>query len=310
MKPKAWLPLVIALVLGLAAAVLVKRQMQHRGDSPAAQSKLVAVAVAKRDVPSAHELTAEDLGTTNLPPEALPSQYFKTPGELVGRVTTSALVKGQLFGETLLAVPGSGSGAQALLPEGRRALTLQINEFSGVAGMLTPGAHVDVVSVVRDGQQVVARTIVQNLKVLAVGRQLVNGAAPNNGEPAPPANSVTLIVTPEEAQSIQLAASSGQPWLALRGSNDTALVDAKPTRMEDLRGDGGEGSDSMYPPALAGTDPFGGTRATSRPFEDDHPRQRTLVMIRGTKEQTLQVEMPPSPERGQFGTIDKTPVGH
>jgi pilus assembly protein CpaB len=312
MKLKAALPLVVALILGLAAAVLVKRQMQAGSGGPPESSKLVAVAAAKRDVPSGHELTAEDVTTTNLPPEALPSQYFKTPGELVGRVTTGGLVKGQIIAETQLAGANAGTGAAALLPEGKRALTVQINEFSGVAGMLTPGSHVDVVSVVRDGQNVVARTIVQNLKVLAVGRQLTN-AAPSGGDPQPPANSVTLGVTPEEAQAIQLATSSGQPWLALRGGNDDTLVDAKPTRMEDLRGD--DGADSSLPVARndGSTDPFAGpSRPTSRPADHiDQPRQRTLVMIRGTKEQTVQVDMPLLPERGQFGTTDISPAtGH
>lgn len=311
MRVKAWLPLVAALVLGVAAAFLVKKQMLANKGPAQDQGNFVSVVVAKQDVGPAQALTLADLTTTKMPANAVPSQSFNDPNQVAGRVTTTQLVKGLPIVEPSLAEQGAGSGPQALVPAGYRAITLQVNEFSGVAGMLAPGNRVDVITVIRDGQQAMARTIVQGLKVLAIGRDL---AKHEGNEANPPANSVTLLVTPEQAQAIQLAMSNGQPWLALRSTRDEELVDAKPTKLDDLKGEVAPGTRDVTPPAYAGnpTDPFaavtGNAHPTSQPAGIE-PRpttpQRTIVLIRGTKEQTVQVDVPTPFERPQFGDTDR-----
>src|SRR4051812_42510317 len=110
-----------------------------------------------------------------------------------------------------------------------RAMTLQVDEFSGVAGMLVPGCHVDVIAAIQGANgEPVARTIVQNVKVQAVGQKLT--VAPpaaneqkkeNANEPAAePTRSVTLLVTPEQAEGLELACSTGRPRLVLRSGRD------------------------------------------------------------------------------------------
>ncbi len=238
MNTKAMVPLVLAVVLGLTAAFLVRSAMSHRSAVPAGPGNLVTVVVAKLDADPGHALTAEDLGTAKVPAEAAPGQVFSDPAQLVGRVAVIPLVKGQTLFETLLAPAGTGSGLQSLIPPGMRAVTLEVTEDSGVGGMLEPGSRVDVVSCLHDdkGKQQVARTVLQYIKVSAVGRNIAP-SHPAPGQPVPPPSSnVTLLCTPKQAQTLELATNSGRPWLILRATRDGVEVPLESTTMAELQG--------------------------------------------------------------------------
>jgi pilus assembly protein CpaB len=136
----------------------------------------------------------------------------------------ASLVGGFPVTDSVLAPLGSGTGMPAMVPAGMRAVTVDVSESSGVAGLLTPGCRVDVIATLRDGDQAVARTIVENVKVQFVqrgrsssssGRTTIAGS-PDGG----PVKTVTLLVTPKQAAQIELANSSGKPRLVLRGSAD------------------------------------------------------------------------------------------
>src|SRR5207248_431333 len=82
-----------------------------------------------------------DLTLRDMPAEGLPPSLAKNPAELTGRVLLTQVAKGQVIPESLLAPKGSLGGLAATVPDGKRAITLEVNEVSGVAGMLTPRAH-------------------------------------------------------------------------------------------------------------------------------------------------------------------------
>src|SRR4051812_20608156 len=170
MNMKAVIPLFLAMVLGLVAAFMVKNAIAHRTSPQQQATNLVTVVVAKQNVEPGHLIGKDDVVTSKLPADAAPGQIFADPNQLVGRVTTTPLLKGQAILETLLAPSGAGAGLQALVPPGMRAITLEVSEFSGVGGMLTPGSRVDVISIVRDQKstEAIARTILQNIKIQAV----------------------------------------------------------------------------------------------------------------------------------------------
>lgn len=239
MNSKAVIPLVLAVVLGLVAALLVRNAMHHRATVPAA-SNLVSVVTAARDISPGTQLAITDLVIAKVPADSQPGQVYSDPATLANRVATTPIVKGQTVIETLLAPAGTGSGIQALIPDGKRAITLEVNEFSAVGGMLVPGCHVDVLGVVRDEKQhaQVSRIILQDLLVTAVGRSITPGATGRdpNGNPLPPANHITLMCTPKEAQTLQLTMMLGRPWLALRNSHDDSSVIDGSSTLADLLG--------------------------------------------------------------------------
>ncbi len=116
MNMKAVIPLVLAVVLGLVAAILVRNAIKHKNQAPTLASNLVTVVVAKQPADPGHQLTKEDVAVSKVPADAAPGQVFSDPNQLVGRVVTTPLVKGQAILETLLAPIGTGAGLQALVP--------------------------------------------------------------------------------------------------------------------------------------------------------------------------------------------------
>ena len=250
MNMKAVIPLSLAVILGLVAAILVRNAIARNKSGPSVASNLVTVVVAKGDVEPGKELAKEDLSVSKIPVEAAPGQIFSDPAQLVGRVVTTPLVKGETILESLLAPTGTGSGLQALVPPGMRAITLEINQFSGVGGMLQPGCRVDVLSLLNDNKthESVSRTILQNIKITAVGRS--TSATPPvdaNGNPLPPANDITLLCTPHQAQVLELAALTGRPWFVLRSMRDGEESPMEGTTLAELRGDDTQGNNDSAP---------------------------------------------------------------
>lgn len=235
MKPKMWIPLAAALVIGLIAA---KMALSLASGNAPKKGSLQTVVVAKQDLEAGRELKDGDVTLTQVPADGVAGKSFEHLAEVVGRVTVGALVKGQPVLDNLLAPAGSGAGLQALVPVGMRAITLEVNDFSGVGGMLVPGCHVDVIATVNDqkSNEMASQTIVQDVKVTAVGKQF-GPVAPGSDGPPPTFNNVTLLCTPKQAQVLQLASVSGRPWLVLRSNRDEAQVNGVETRLSELRGD-------------------------------------------------------------------------
>src|SRR5262245_40594469 len=134
MKLKAWFPLILAIVLGVVAAKSAHDWIQKNKAAQTPNGQFVKVVVAKADTQAGKELTADDLRLAQVEAASAPATAFKTIDELVGRVNETFMVKGQTVVEGMLAPKGAGSGLQAMVPDGYRAVTMEVNEFSGVAG--------------------------------------------------------------------------------------------------------------------------------------------------------------------------------
>src|SRR5215217_1929454 len=150
MNWKTWVPLVLAIVLGVVAAKVARDTLSKNKTAATPAGKFTKVVVTKADITPGKELKAEDLTLAQVEADNVPSSSFKETTEVVGRVSETLMVKGQPVVEAMLAPTGSGSGLQALVPPGMRAITVEVNEFTGVAGMLTPGCRVDIVSTIND----------------------------------------------------------------------------------------------------------------------------------------------------------------
>jgi pilus assembly protein CpaB len=298
MNLKSWIPLGAAVLLGLIALVVARKALSKTGTAEG-KTPALAVVVAGRDLPPGRELTADDLAVTKLSAEGATGQWFNSPAELVGRTVRVQMRKGDAVMEPLLAPTGTKGGLAGLVPDGFRAMTVEVNEFSGLAGMIVPGSKVDVIAVLRDDKsgQPAARTILQNIEVRAVGRN-VNPAPPADGAPPPPpSNNVTMLLTPKSAQILQLATQNGRPWLVLRGGRDTKEVEAEMTTLAQLRNEPEKAPDAgkavtvsdaaTRPAADAAGDPFAGPRV---------PAARVVQVIRGGVETTVTFATPPAPQ--------------
>ena len=295
MKLKTWIPLVLAVVLGLVAMKIARDVLAKRSGPGETRVNLSQVVVTKHNVPAGAMLHADDLATAKVGGDFAAEAVFRDPAEIEGRVVTTGLVKGQPVMETLLAPKGTGSGLQAVVPKGMRAITLEINEFSGVAGFLVPGCRVDVVSTINaDGGEVVSRTVVQNVEVTALGRRT------QPGEDAEPTKSVTLLVKPREAEAIELAAATGRPRLVLRSSGDREQTRSEGITVAELRGgakrvDPFAGSltellrPTMTMPATRPAVPEPATPIAFKPATREH----IVKVIRGGVESEVTMTLPP-----------------
>jgi pilus assembly protein CpaB len=295
MNAKTIVPLVVALVLGVVAAKIGRDMLAKNRQGGVSNAKMIKLVVAKEDVGPGSVLTDAQLTLREVPAEGASTYAFTSVADVVGRVVTTQLVKNQSVLETLLAPKGALGGVQAMVPDGYRAVTLEVNEYSGVAGLLTPGCHVDLVQTIHvkgDEGGMMAKTIVENLRVIAVGRRLshIAPAAAGGGAPEPElAKSVTVLATAEQAEAIDLATHVGQPRLVLRNVLDGKSAGTKGITVAELRGnrqgDTDENKIKEMVAKLLGTGP--GT--TTKPVANDtpkvevkpEPKYRAVEVIRG-----------------------------
>jgi pilus assembly protein CpaB len=132
--------------------------------------------------------------------------------------------------ESKLAPLAAGAGLPPSITEGMRAVSVKVNEVVGVAGFVVPGTHVDVMVTLRRDQErdSITRVVVSDVQVLTAGTRYDQEKA-RDGQPIP-TSVVTLLVTPQDAERVALAASEGTVMLTLRNP-----MDRKPTETTGIR---------------------------------------------------------------------------
>jgi len=258
----AWLLLAIsfATLATYMAMGYLKRQAAVQTPTKAKTSLVV---VAKSAIDPASLLSDVQLKTEVWHQATPPQGSFASLEQVAGRVTVTSIVPGDLILESKLAPKGTAAGITALLSPNYRAMTVKVDEASGVAGFLTPGNRVDVVVVVDKGEydkDPLAKLLFQNLKVLGTGQKLEN----RPGDKPLIVPTVTLEVTPEQGERLALAAQEGRISLVLRGQGDQQLVETQGTDASRLFGKARKPMPT--PPPVAAT---------------VSPPVRTVEMIRG-----------------------------
>jgi pilus assembly protein CpaB len=188
---------------------------------PAAQDEKVDLVVAARPLTVGMTLAAEDVKVTKVPPAAFPKGGFSKVEDVAQRPVTSNILLEEPVLEGRLAPKGSGSGLAPVIPPGMRAVSVRVTDVVGVAGFVQPGLKVDVLVTGRPprGEAPMTSTVLQNITVLSSGTML----APDARGQAINAQSVTLLVTPEQAEILTLASNEGRIQLVLRNSKDNEV---------------------------------------------------------------------------------------
>src|SRR6476620_5368350 len=221
MKTRAIWVLVMAIICGTSAAVGMSH-LHQSGTSTAVET--ISTLVAKRDVPRGSMLTAEMLETKEWPKSMLPKKAVQQEEDVVGRAAAVAIAEGDVVTEGKLASRTAGRGVAALIPAGMRAYTIQTSKAaSNVAGFVMPGNRVDVLlslhSFQNDGTGGgSSTTLLQAVEILAVDQRL-DAPAENKVDPKD-LQSVTLLVTSEQAALLDLGQNLGQLNLSLRNLDD------------------------------------------------------------------------------------------
>jgi pilus assembly protein CpaB len=180
------------------------------------------VVVANADLGLGRQLRREDLATIDWPASAVPEGAFEDPAAIVDRGLIVSVVKHELILPAKLASKEAGSGLPPMIPAGKRALSVRVNEVIGVAGYVLPGAHVDVVATANPtsrSEDITTKVVLSNVEVLTAGTRLEQDTP--DGKPMQ-VSVVTLLVTPDEAERLTLASTEGKIQLALRNPLDKA----------------------------------------------------------------------------------------
>jgi pilus assembly protein CpaB len=157
-----------------------------------------------------------------------------TEGEefLTGSVARTYLPKGVPIARSAMVQPGTRGFLAAVLPKGKRAITIQVSEVAGMSGLVLPGDRVDIIltysvpgSVIDADRDIRAsETLLSNLRVLALDQRMETGRPLRDEEgnliTPPVARTATLQVAPDEAEMITLATQLGDLSLVLNSVRD------------------------------------------------------------------------------------------
>ena len=216
MRSRGTLMLFIAAIAGLAAVFLAARWMQNQGGEKG------RIAVANADIELGGRISPEMIRMADWPEGSVPSGAFSEAAKLEGRVVLVSIQRGEPLTEGRLAPIGTKGGLSAVVPEGKRAMTVRVNDVVGVAGFALPGTYVDVMVNTQDERGVrndrdhsISKIVLERILVLAVAQE-----ADRDSTKPKVVNAVTLELTPKDAEMLDLARSVGTLSLVLRNQTD------------------------------------------------------------------------------------------
>lgn len=245
----------LALVAGLVAAALVFIALSNSSDddkgttvSPGVQ--LAPVVVAAVDMAAGDTIDETDLEVRQIPVDLVLTGSYSEADTLIGETTSVPVAAGEQLLPAKIGTPIEGEGIGYVLEPGRRAVGISADEVRAAGGHLLPGDRVDLLSITKDdsGNTIAVQTVLQDVEVLGVADDTQepqaatesddatddrgsSGVVPGDVEENPGASSLTLSVTPDQAQII-VAIEYGDrtEWVAVqRGAGDAEIVTLPPT---------------------------------------------------------------------------------
>ena len=252
----------IALLLAVAAVLVAARWISAK-----ASNATHKVAVARVDIALGSRVTPETVKMVDWPATAMPPGAFTDLKMLEARVARTTIQLGEPLMETKLAPPGTQGGLSAVVAQGKRAMTVRVNDVVGVAGFALPGNFVDIIvntqSAGAGGEHAISKIVLERILVLAVAQEV------GRDETKPRVvNAVTLEVTPAQAENLDLARSVGTLSLVLRNQVDQKTVATAGITKEEL---------------------FGGKKAIARPVLAVKPHRAAPPPLQAASAQCVQV---------------------
>ena len=255
--------LILVMAVGAAFFVLQSNTQQQPTvntvveDKPEVQA--VSILVARERIAVGTVITEDMIDQQPWPEHLLLSGFIRSSSpdaNIVGMVTRSDFQPQEPISRFKIANPNDANFIAAALPKGMRAITVEIDTVSGVAGYIFPGDRIDIVmthkiptdlanpdnaSQLRNDRSISAthaETVLSDIKILAVeirGLTEYKTSAEQKRHPQAPTN-ITIQVTPEQAQVIRLAEKSGSLSMTLRALDEKGKQTFAATALKDLTG--------------------------------------------------------------------------
>lgn len=252
--------LAVAVLLGIVALFMVKAYLDQREQAIIASankaletakeekiSNQVTVFVAKQNIPSGATISSNMLDPKIASTQQVKPSVIVSLDKIVGMTAMVNIAKNELITADKLSAPGKESqqtGLSQLTPPGKRAITINVDNISGLVGMIKPGDYVDVLTTLplpvktpdgKQATQVVTLPLFQNISVLAVGQEIGTTIAQDErykkketSAKAEAAPLITLALSPQEASLLAFAQEQGKIRLVLRSPVDSKTQPIQP----------------------------------------------------------------------------------
>jgi len=255
MRAKSMVLLMLALGCGVVASIGITQVMAKRGGATTtAQAEVEGIFVAMKDLPIGDPISAQMVKLEEWPKDKVPNGALTKLEEVENRrpktriFAGSPILENQLLGKGVL-----DQGASDVIPKGFRVVAVKADAISTGGSLIRPGDRVDVLVHVRyaggDLTRTATKTILQDVKVFAVNE--VWDVATTSGEKAITARTVSLLVTPAQAEKITLASEMGNVRLVMRSPEDKEQADVAGARAHDVLGMEMGGQDRQVAPILS-----------------------------------------------------------
>jgi pilus assembly protein CpaB len=231
----------LSLLMALAAAAFIYYYLEGLKKTYQQQDDFQAVLVATTEIPAKTQVTAKMVAVREMPARYISPNSCRDPEEVLGKTTRSQILPGEIVRlEKLASGKDAGEGLAFLVKPGMRAITVAVNDVSGLAGLLRPGDRVDVLGTFEApaaaGQEKTTLTslLVQNLEVLALSQTLEANQTSGDGHTQYNYRNVTLMVAPEQAQPLTLCSEKGSIRMMLRAPVDQGTIYLPPLNLTQL----------------------------------------------------------------------------
>jgi pilus assembly protein CpaB len=208
--------LIVALVLAITAGGGIYLYLKGMPLTQAKVADTVPVVVAESDMSFGTTLEEKHLRLVEFPKESVPAGSYSSIDSVLDQTTKVFVVDGEpILASKLSAI---GGGLSVRIPENMRAMSIKINEVTGVSGFVLPGDRVDIVVTVQNaaGTNIaVTKTILQDLEVLAAGAK-----TETKGNHHITVQTVTVLLDPSGAEKLALGVHQGKVHLSLRNPVD------------------------------------------------------------------------------------------
>jgi pilus assembly protein CpaB len=223
--------LLFALVISSVFYQMTARAGSTKKTEP---SDLKDVVLAARPLSVGTTVKPADLKLGKVPSAAFPKGAFGKAEEVIDRPVISNVLIDEPVLEGRLAARGSGLGLAPIIPVGMRAVTVRVNDVTGISGFVLPGMRVDVLVTGRppNSDGTITATVLQNMVVLSAGTAIQADTRGN----AIQAATVTLLATPEQAETLTLANTEGRIQLVLRNGSDQTIEKTAGREVSELYG--------------------------------------------------------------------------
>jgi pilus assembly protein CpaB len=214
--------LIFSILLSLITVLILFNYINNLKNQPVTTIEHTEVLTAINTIPAHVVITEDMIGTISIPSEAIHPEAVNDKSIVIGSITTSEIIKGEQILKSHIVTKGGGTSLSYQIPDDMRAITIADSEIAGVGGYIVPEDKIDILvnySIETEDEKTsknIIYTQFQNIEVLKVG--------PINAEQGGIPSSLTILVTPEQAEVVAFASTNGSFYFTLRNPMDKEKV--------------------------------------------------------------------------------------